>query len=197
MTRLFRWGHRGCAKVPNRRARLGGASVPHGERRVRREQLYAVVRDAMLKAGVLKSSYTFKVLSLDSQGRQFMVMMELSWLHNDEACRLVELENLIAQRAKHQCDILVSAVYWRMNECVATGSTGKAAAMFGPTPSASASPVQNGVGFASAAKPKSLSEPGEIIHSGRRNPAPDIKFENTEIGSRPSPLSGTQYGDLN
>jgi hypothetical protein len=99
-----------------------------------------------------------------------------------------------------------------MNECVATGLKGKAAAMFRPAPSANAAPVQNGVGFAalnadevaafkravaSVAKPKSLSEPGEIIHSGRRNPAPEIKFENTEIGSRPSPLSGTQYGDLN
>ena len=188
------------------------ASVPLGERQMYREQLYGVVRDVMLKAGVLKSSYKFKVLSLDSQGRQFLVMMELSWLHNDEAYRLLELENLIAQRAKHQCDILVTAVYWRMNECVVTGSTGKATATVVPAPPISLAPVQNGVGFAalqaeevvafkqavaSVETRKPLSNPGEIIHSGRRNPAPEVKFQHTEIGSRPSPLSGTQYGDLN
>lgn len=177
-----------------------GASVPHSERQMRREQLYGVVRDVMLKAGVLKSSYKFKVLSLDSHGRQFLVMMELSWLHNDQAYRLVEIENLIAQRAKLQCEILVSAVYWRMNECVSTGLTGKPAA-----------PVQSGLVFAalkadevvalkqavaSAAKRQPLSAPGEIIYSRRRNPAPEIKLEHTQIGSQPSPLGGTQYGDL-
>jgi len=42
-----------------------------------------------------------------------------------------------------------------------------------------------------------LSEPGEIVRSGRRNPAPMPAFEDTELEDRPSPLSGTQYGDLN
>jgi len=41
-----------------------------------------------------------------------------------------------------------------------------------------------------------LVAPGEIVKSGRRNPAPMPTFEDTELDDRPSPLSGTQYGDL-
>jgi hypothetical protein len=44
----------------------------------RREMLYAVVREAMVRAGVLSSTYKFKVLSLDPRGRQFMVMVDLA-----------------------------------------------------------------------------------------------------------------------
>ena len=44
----------------------------------RRELLYAVVREAMVRAGVLSSSYKFKVLSLDPRGRQFLVMVDLA-----------------------------------------------------------------------------------------------------------------------
>ena len=48
------------------------------ERMARRELLYAVVREAMVRAGVLSSSYKFKVLSLDPRGRQFLVMVDLA-----------------------------------------------------------------------------------------------------------------------
>mgnify|MGYP000007276032 CR=1 FL=1 len=41
-----------------------------------------------------------------------------------------------------------------------------------------------------------LSAPGEIVKSGTRNPMPP-RFEDTEIDEKASPLSGTQYGDLN
>jgi hypothetical protein len=50
--------------------------------------------------------------------------------------------------------------------------------------------------LASVAASKPLSAPGEIVHSGRRNPAPEPNFEDTEMDDRASPLSGTQYGDL-
>ena len=42
------------------------------ERMERRELLYTVVRDAMVRAGVLSASYKFKVLSLDQRGSQFV-----------------------------------------------------------------------------------------------------------------------------
>ena len=48
------------------------------ERMERRELLYSVVRDAMVKAAVLSASYKFKVLSLDQRGRQFLVMMDIA-----------------------------------------------------------------------------------------------------------------------
>ena len=47
------------------------------ERLERRELLYTVVRNAMTRAGVLSASFKFKVLSLDSRGRQYLIMMDL------------------------------------------------------------------------------------------------------------------------
>jgi len=91
------------------------------ERMARRELLYSVVREAMTRAGVLSSGYKFKVLSLDARGRQFLVMVDLARDHGGETARLAELEASIAQGAKSRHDILVTAVYWRMNEHVAVG----------------------------------------------------------------------------
>ena len=91
------------------------------ERMARRELLYSVVRDAMMRAGVLSASYKFKVLSLDPRGRQFLVMIDLARDFGGETARLAEIEALIAQGAKSRHDILVTAVYWRMNEHVAVG----------------------------------------------------------------------------
>ncbi|WP_298930644.1 hypothetical protein [uncultured Ramlibacter sp.] len=94
------------------------------ERMARRELLYTVVREAMMRSGVLSASYKFKVLSLDARGRQFLVMVDLSREHSGEASRLAEIEALIAQAAKSRYDILVTSVYWRMNEHVAVGVPG-------------------------------------------------------------------------
>jgi hypothetical protein len=92
-----------------------------GERMARRELLYTVVRESMMRAGVLSSSYKFKVLSLDGRGRQFLVMVDLARDHGAETSRLAEIEALIAQGAKSRHDIIVTAVYWRLNEHVAVG----------------------------------------------------------------------------
>lgn len=107
-------------------ARQGGApnAQPANrkqERMARRELLYSVVRDAMVHAGVLSSSYKFKVLSLDPRGRQFLVMVDLSAGAATDTARLAEIEALIAQQARARFDILVTAVYWRSIEHVAVG----------------------------------------------------------------------------
>ena len=91
------------------------------ERMERRELLYTVVRDAMVRAGVRSASYKFMVLSLDQRGRQFLVMMDLAREYGGETARLSEIEALIAQTAKTRYDILVTAVYWRINDHVAVG----------------------------------------------------------------------------
>lgn len=91
------------------------------ERMARRELLYAVVRQAMVRAGVLSASYKFKVLSLDGRGRQFLVMVDLSRDGAVETAQLGEIEAMIAQSAKSRHDILVTAVYWRVSEHVAVG----------------------------------------------------------------------------
>lgn len=199
----------------------GSAANRKSERLERREMLYSVVREAMIRVGVLSSSYKFKVLSLDSRGRQYLIMMDVARQYAGEPGRLAEVESLIAQAAKTRHDILVTAVYWRVNEHVTAGVTARLAAT--PTPAVAAglskpaatavavpaAPALTGyeplhpdevVAFkqalASVATPTPLVAPGEIIHSGRRNPAPVPRFEDTEMDDRPSPLSGTQYGDL-
>jgi hypothetical protein len=76
-----------------------------GERLARRELLYGVVRECMAKSGVLSASYKFKVREYGS-----------------ETSGLAEIEAMIAQSAKTRFDIVVTAVYWRMNEHVAVGA---------------------------------------------------------------------------
>lgn len=91
------------------------------ERLEHREHLYEVVRDSMIRVGVLGASYKFKVLSLDAHGRQFVIMMDLAEPMTGGAARLAEIEAMLAQTAKLRHDILVTAVYWRVSEQVTAG----------------------------------------------------------------------------
>jgi hypothetical protein len=86
-----------------------------GERAARREQLYTVIRDCMVTAGVLSSSYRFKVLSLDGWGRQFLVMIDLHDAGMNTTSQLTAVEGAIARAAKLRHDIGVKAVYWRQS----------------------------------------------------------------------------------
>jgi hypothetical protein len=106
----------------------GSAANRKPERPERREMLYAVVRECMTQAGVLSSSYKFKVLSLDSRGRQYLVMMDLPQDHDGDTGRLAEIEALIARNAKSRHDLLVTAVYWRVTEPIRTGLNSPASA---------------------------------------------------------------------
>ena len=201
---------------PSGKPRARGPVTPPGtaanrkhERLERRELLYAVVRETMIKAGVLSSSYKFKVLSLDSRGRQYLIMMDLARPFANEPGRLAEIEALIAQYAKVRHDILVTAVYWRINEHVTAGLS-RAASSTAPAPLAVQTPPPpvkptfeplhpdevTAFKQALAGVQAPLVAPGEIVQSGRRNPAPPVDFHDTEVDERQSPLSGTQYGDL-
>ncbi len=195
------------------------------ERIERREQLYGVVRDAMTRAGILSASYKFKVLSLDPRGRQYLIMMDLSNQSAGDTDRLAEIESLIAQSAKSRHEILVTAVYWRVNANVTAGLSSVRPSAFGslsrPAPLAArqpaAAPMAMGApasryeplqadeviafknALATAAPATVLVASGEIVKSGRRNPALQPDFENTELidpEEKASPLSGTQYGEL-
>ena len=185
------------------------------ERLERRELLYAVVRQSMTRAGVLSSSYKFKVLSLDSRGRQYLIMMDIARQYAAETARFAEIEGEVAKNAKTHHDIVVTSVYWRVNEHVTTGLSRQAAPVSAPAPLSAAPAVA-----AAPAKPRF--EPlqadevaafkqalangiaktpsplrGEVAKSGRRNPAPQPVFQDTQLDDSHSPLSGTQYGDLN
>jgi hypothetical protein len=195
----------------------GSPANRKSERLERRELLYAVVRESMTRAGLLSSSYKFKVLSLDSRGRQYLIMMDMARQNISDSQRLSDIEIHIAKVAKSRHDILVTAVYWRVNEHVTAGLArtlpvtviAPVVAMAAPLAVATTPPVPSRYeplqpdevaafkqALASTSPAAGLSSPGEIVRSGRRNPAPPV-FQDTEMDDRNSPLSGTQYGELN
>ncbi len=83
------------------------------ERNAKRELLFQVVRESMVRVGVLSSAFKFKVLSLDQRGRSFLVMIELSAEFSGEVEKLAEIESMISHTARHRFEIMVQAVYWR------------------------------------------------------------------------------------
>lgn len=88
------------------------------ERLERREMLYVVVRECMTAAGFLSSTYKFKVLSLDSSGQKYLIMMDIPREPLSDGKRFAEIEGSIARGAKERFNILVTAMYWRVNELV-------------------------------------------------------------------------------
>lgn len=105
------------------------------ERNARRELLFQVVRESMVRVGVLSSAFKFKVLALDQRGRTFLVMIDLSSEFAGETDKLAEIEALIAQTAKTRYELVVQAVYWRFYDTVASGSVAPRAVTSGaPTP---------------------------------------------------------------
>jgi hypothetical protein len=103
------------------------------ERNTRRELLFQVVRESMVRIGVLSSAFKFKVLALDQRGHTFLVMIDLSAEFAGETDKLTEIENLIAQSAKTRYDLTVQAVYWRFYDSV-SGIAGRPNAASAPTP---------------------------------------------------------------
>jgi hypothetical protein len=86
------------------------------QRLERRELLYAVVRESMARVGMLSTSYKYKVLSLDSRGSQYLIMMDLPRQMAEHIGQLAEIEEVITQTARTRHKIDVTAVYWRINE---------------------------------------------------------------------------------
>ena len=181
--------------------------------------LYVVIRESMMRAGILSAAYKFKVLSLDRKGRRFLVMMDVARDAGGDTARLSEIEALIAQTAKAQHDILVPSVYWRTHDHVAVGVPQRmATARPAPpqvVPRKPAPPAADRIddeevaafrralaGGASAAPapqpawqaPVSSRVPAGAMPAGR-----DVRTADTEPGemeSRPAGLGSTQYGDL-
>jgi hypothetical protein len=194
-------------------------SGSRSERLERRETLYLVVRECMTGAGVLSSTYKFKVLSLDSTGRKYMIMMDIPQDCLSDSSRFAGIEGAIARSAKERFGILVTAVYWRVNELVSSGvhqpttraQTVTAEAEAGVSfvePLAAHVPVDHDIlleeevlafkrAVASAASAASVHRTGEIIHSGRLNPEPMPDFSDTEPFEASSPLGPSQFGGLN
>lgn len=188
---------------------------PGGDRKSvrlgQRELLYGTVRDVMIRAGVLVASYRFKVLSLDAQGRQYLIMMDLLKVDLGDMRRFGEIESMIVQAAKVRHDLVVTGVYWR-NEL----QKPMARAPQTPSPvanSASISRAANGDPACSDLRRDSIESPKHTVTSSspersskdggvlprktQRSPSPEFEdtriIAPTEYGSQ---LSATQYGDL-
>ena len=93
------------AAVRAKEAATNTAERRKNERSRLRELLYKVVRESMVRVGVLSSSFKFKVLATDPRGRKFIVMMDLSRDFGSEISQLAEIENLICQAAKARYNI--------------------------------------------------------------------------------------------
>jgi hypothetical protein len=158
------------------------------ERMARRELLYLVVREAMVRAGVLSSAYKFKVLSLDARGRQFLVMVDLAQRGRNDMAKLAEIEALVAQSAKYRYDILVTAVYWRTNEHVALGDVGKRAGDSAPAPLGSELQVED-------SERAPITEPATLPDRLRTRPAAIDPLHPSEVEAFKRALSASVKGE--
>ncbi len=153
----------GAAAQPAATASAQRLEQRRTERNAKRELLFQVVRESMVRVGVLSSAFKFKVLSLDQRGRSFLVMIELSSEFSGEVEKLAEIETMIAQTAKHRFEIVVQAVYWRYFNASLQHSSAVSApapllgAMHAPV--SRPSPLFATEGAASSSRPMPLSVP--------------------------------------
>jgi hypothetical protein len=110
-------------------------------RSMRRELLYTVVRESMIRAGVLSQGYKFKALALDPRGLQFIVMVDLAAEFGASQDRWCEIESLIAQTAKARHGVIIKAVYWRLTDQVSLGKPVASALPVAPARGSAPSPV--------------------------------------------------------
>ena len=186
----------------------------------RRELLYAVIREAMARVGVLSSTYKYKVLSLDSRGNEYLVMMDLPQDLASHLDQLATIEETVMESARQRHRITVVAVYWRIHDLGKSGS----AVLRKPRQEVAADLVVSTDDSLplGAALPRRFEpiRPDEVraYKDGQRPPSaavpvpkgfestqfPEPSFEETRIDERTDrddaqvrmPLSRTQYGDL-
>ena len=170
---FFRW-LTGARKPPRAGAHHAQGHAPspepaathRSERTQRRELLYAVVREAMMRAAVLSAGYKFKVLSLDQRGQQFMVMVDLGREYGGETVRLSAIEALIVQTAHTRFGIGVTAVYWRINDQLGAGVPAAALGVLAGSRHAAAAAARSAAPAPSAAR-----DPARAAQGGPQVPA--------------------------
>ncbi len=114
-----RWWQRWWAASPGAVSAAPATEPRKDERRsartARRDQLYAVVRENMIRAGVLSSSYKFKVLTLDHEGTSHLVLIDIQATALDSVPEGTPgLEVQLQQLAQERLHLEVRAVYWRL-----------------------------------------------------------------------------------
>ena len=212
------------AKVPTRQATNGTAATSDArlktQRQERRDRLYAVVREAMLRSEVLASRYKFKVLSLDTHGREFLVMVDLLDARAVSPGRFSVIEQLIISHADQQHGMSVKSVYWRVNEALVAappapmpvvqaavpvaasplprpGSAPVHVPVFEPIDQTEVFAFKKALGTTPSTDAETL---GQVRTSGPRHHSVMTGYEDTQLLDQPdeaaSPLSRTQFGEL-
>lgn len=192
-------------------------SPRRGRRILRREQLFAIVRESMIRGGVLSTSYEFKVLALDANADSFLVLIELvlpADVVPDEY--LLEIERWIQMSARSRLTMDVPSVYWRRKpapdqkgmalKASVAAQTRREAQMSSESATAIPSPRQG----LSVGRPQSVSaEEVAAFREALERPAQPVRKVGSQAsGDVPVPgpepemhsdfaaLSETQYGKL-
>jgi hypothetical protein len=152
-----------------------------------------------------------------------LIMMDLPLVALSDPTRFAEIEGVIARSAKERFNILVSAVYWRVNDLVTAGqhaalstaalyqdplpaSAGAAAATATAAAAAETAAVNDlllaeemlafKLAMSNANASTTTARAGEFFRSVRRNPEPMPDFSDTEPYEPPPALGPTQFGGL-
>jgi len=157
----------------------------------RREQLFGLVRENMIRAGVLSSAYKFKVLTLDSLGQSFIVLIDVQGhAIRHDAATLAGLEAQLQTLCRDRLSLTVKNVYWRLAEDVnAKPATKTDAAALLP-----AERRHQAESLLTPARAPSPPTPPTAPPDHERDFAPTQPLP--PYPDDPDPLSDTQYGRL-
>jgi hypothetical protein len=149
------------------------AAPAKGLRSERREGLFKVVREVMVRAGVRSHAYKFKALALDQQGLGFVLMFDIDPAATDcQPDELLVLEHGLQSLALERMGVTVKSVYWRVQSL---------------DPAAAAAAV-------AAAQAAAVAAPAAAVATRPR--IADLKLDSDDGFSDFSPLSDTQPGRL-
>ena len=173
------------------------------ERAANRELLYPIVRESLLKAGILSTRYTFKLLTTDTRGEKFLIMVDMAPEFLGDMTKLNEIETLVQRAAMARHDLRVQGLYWRANGEMAAepahsvgapSSQVRIASLPDPwtAPPAAAKAAPASPAASTASRPASAPASNYGMLTG---------FEQTEMleeddEQRTPALSATQYGHL-
>jgi hypothetical protein len=99
--------------APQRDKPADAGSRRKAERAAQRELIYPIVRESMVRAGILSTRYKFKLLSVGAKSREYMVLVDIPPEFMTDMERLNEIEALITKAAQARHELVVSGTYWR------------------------------------------------------------------------------------
>lgn len=183
-------------------------SPRRGRRILRREQLFGIVRECMIRGGVLSTSYEFKVLALDANADKFLVLVDLALPAETMPSEyLLEIERWVQQSARSRHAMEVPAIYWRRKPSAEQRGTALRASMAsqtrndalvkaGPGAAQTATPVQPVDADEVRAFRQALAQPPQPWRGPRANSDDGLREPVPEAHSDFTALSDTQYGRL-